>query len=390
MVLKTKVIIGILIFVIVTGGVVAGINFFSRDTKKAHSPEVSAYVDDEIGPVYPLSGLRADDEDATKTRPLCIKMPNDAPARPQTGINSADVVYETMVEGGETRMNAIYQSNIPEEVGPVRSARLSDIWIVPQYNGMLFFSGANDQVRGEIASHDISDMRWSFAESIYFRSDNGRGDLHNLHIRLNEAYNAAKGRDYETSSDEPNTLHFVGVNYKDSADAGDDNDDSVDAGDADDNGDSGSDSDVESDGKLEFFNNETSKGSYVQVVISHISDIEFKWDSEKERYLKWMNGVEHKDAIDDEQINVVNVVVLWAEYIQQSKVDAAGSPTFDTNLGGTGKAAVFKNGERFDCEWKADENTPPRFYDSNGDEVLLNPGNTWIMVPPENVEITSE
>lgn len=50
-----------------------------------------------------------------------------------------DVVYETIAEGGITRFNCIFQSNVPSEVGPVRSARLSDTHIVPQYNTMLFF-----------------------------------------------------------------------------------------------------------------------------------------------------------------------------------------------------------------------------------------------------------
>ncbi len=358
MAVKTKVIITILALLVVGGGAFA---YFILTSDKGENilPDM---IQEETW-VYPYSGQKTTDEQATKMRPFCIKMPNDIKARPHTGINSADVVYETMVEGGETRLNVIYQSDIPKEVGPVRSARLSDIWIVPQYDGMLFFSGANAQVRGEIASNDLTDMRWDYAESIYFRSDNGRGNLHNLHIKLNEAYGAAEKRDYETSSSALQPLHFYGVNYDDAGEA---------------------------DSKLDSMNDEATSGSSVEIRIATISDIKFKWNEKLEKYLKWMNGVEHKDAVDEKQVNVDNVVVLWAEYTQQSMVDAAGSPTYDTNLGGSGKAAVFKDGMRYDCEWKADATTPPRFFDSSGNEVLLNPGKTWIVVPPTNIEITSE
>ena len=403
MALKTKVIIGIVVLILVAGTGAAAMYFFAGDKTKSDTPKVVAQEDEEeegSGLVYPLTGLEAEDEEMVNARPLCVKIPNDGPARPQTNINLADVVYETLVEGGETRMNAIYQSMIPEDVGPVRSARLSDIWIVPQYKGMLFFSGANDQVRGEIEAHGISDMRWSYADSIYFRSNNGRDDLHNLHIRLNEAYSVAESRDYKASSDTPSMLHFEGVDYDDdgSSDTGsansnsDDNDsDSPDSDTSDDDSNnSGSDNNTDSDSKLDSFDETTSGGSYLQVFISHIADIEFKWDSQKKRYLKWINGEEHKDAATDEQINVANVVVLWTEYIEQSKKDSAGSPTYDTVLGGSGKASVFKNGERYDCQWKADESTPPRFYDSEGEEVLLTPGNTWIIVPQKTADFTSE
>ena len=375
MTVKAKVILAIIVVIVAAGGVGAFF-YLSADEKEGLIPNIV----EETTYTFPYTGLKTSNEDATKMRPLCVKIPNDIKARPQTNINEADVVYETMVEGGETRMNAIFQSKIPEEVGPVRSARLSDIWIVPQYNGMLFFSGANDQVRAEISSHDVTDMRWSYAESIYFRADNGRGNLHNLHIKLNEAYDAAEKRGYETEGD-LKPLHYEGVKYDSGNSSSDDSD-----GKSDENKDIGTDA----DSKLDSISESSSSGAAVAVKIAHNSNIEFKWDEDQERYLKWMNGSEHMDAVDDKQINVVNVVVLWADYTQQAKKDAAGSPTYDTTLGGKGKAAIFKDGNRYDCEWKANENTPPRFFDSNGEEVLLKPGNTWIVIPPTGTKITSE
>jgi len=81
--------------------------------------------------VWPFTGERVTDPDTLSRRPLSIKIENSAAARPQTGIAAADVVYETISEGGITRFNCIYHSDLPPQVGPVRSARLSDVWVVP-------------------------------------------------------------------------------------------------------------------------------------------------------------------------------------------------------------------------------------------------------------------
>lgn len=365
MAVKQKVIIAILV-IVVLGVVGTGAYFyFSKDSD---SPLPNVVEKDSY--TFPLTGLKTENEEDTKMRPLCVKIPNDSKARPQYEINKADIIYETMVEGGETRLNAIFQSNVPEEVWPVRSARLSDVWIVPQYNGMLFFSGANSQVDAAIANNNITNMCWTNAQSIYFRTDNGRGNLHNLTIQLQKSYELAEEKGYETKSETPVGLHFEGIKYDESGAA----DNSANSGDS----------------KLDAVDDSGLSGSALKVNIAGNSRIEFKWDEEKERYLKWFNDKEHFDAATDEQVNAVNVVILWAQYDQQAKKDAAGSPTYDTVLGGKGDAAIFKGGKRYDCQWEADKTTPPRFYDNSGEEIFLNPGNSYIVVPPIGRELTSE
>lgn len=361
-----KKIAAVLLALIVLGAGGTALYFYFSD--EVELPDV---VEKEVF-TYPLTGLKAEDEESTKMRPLCVKIPNDAKARPQYGINSADVVYETMVEGGLTRLNAIFQSNIPEEVWPTRSARLSDVTIVPQYNGMLFFSGANDQVDAAIANNNVTNMNWDHASSIYYRGDTGRGSLYSLTIKLKEAYEVAKENGYETILENPAQLHFSGVKYDDSTDS------------------EGESDNTENSSKLDSLDESPLTGFSVKVNISGSSRIEFKWDADKDKYLKWANDNPHLDASDDVQVNVSNVIIMWATYTPQSKTDAAGSVTYDTTLTGSGDAAIFKNGIRYDCKWEAEKDSPPRFYDSEGNEVLLEQGKTWIVVPPTNTDITVE
>ena len=86
---------------------------------------------------WPLTGLPAPDAAATRARAVGVKVENSPESRPQSGLDQADVVYETLTEGGITRFNAIFHSNACEVVGPVRSARLSDVYLMPQYQALF-------------------------------------------------------------------------------------------------------------------------------------------------------------------------------------------------------------------------------------------------------------
>src|SRR5690625_2391460 len=78
-------------------------------------------------PTWPLTGMPADDE--AEHPAVAVKVENTVMARPQTGLEYADIVWEEMVEGGITRFNAVYHSQQPEVVGPIRSLRPMDVGI---------------------------------------------------------------------------------------------------------------------------------------------------------------------------------------------------------------------------------------------------------------------
>lgn len=93
-----------------------------------------------------LSGRVGNDD-----RILAVKIDDTKQARPQIGLTEADVVYVEQVEGGVTRLAAIYSSRIPAQIGPIRSARISDIELLEQYGKVAFaFSGAQSKLRPAI------------------------------------------------------------------------------------------------------------------------------------------------------------------------------------------------------------------------------------------------
>ena len=312
-------------------------------------PEVTSeptIKEPEVPIVWPFTGLEAPSADAITKRPISVKIENSSTARPQTGLNSADVVYETIAEGGITRFNCIFQSTIPKKLGPVRSARLSDVWIVPQFNTMLFFSGANSQVLGRIKQAGINNMSQAAAPSLYSRSS-AKAAPHNLFLSTSDIDAVASKKGFELTTD---------------------------------------------DRKLNFaLKSEEASSSATNITIpfSYYARVEWKYDAETDTYKRAHSGTPHTDAATGKQVRAKNVVVMWAKYTPQSKRDAAGSITYDITLGGEGKAVIFKNGAKYKGTWKASAKKLPRFFDKNGKEIKLNPGNTWFEVPPTDIKIKS-
>jgi hypothetical protein len=143
-----------------------------------------------VPPVAPLTGLLQPDP-ARRARPaLIVKIDNVAGARPQAGITKADVVFEEEVEGGLTRLAAVFQSTDADPVGPVRSTRTSDIDIVSLLNHPLYaFSGGNSQFVAEINASGIVDVGYVARPHDYYF---GRGSApHNLYTRTSALYASA-------------------------------------------------------------------------------------------------------------------------------------------------------------------------------------------------------
>ena len=107
-----------------------------------------------VGPINSLSGRSGSDGPI-----LAVKIDDTAQAHPQAGLEDADIVYVEQVEGGLTRLAAIFSSKIPEVVGPVRSARISDIEILEQFGRVVFaYSGAQKKLLPVIAEANVINL----------------------------------------------------------------------------------------------------------------------------------------------------------------------------------------------------------------------------------------
>lgn len=297
-----------------------------------------------VPPRWPFTGEDAPSTSAISKRPMSIKIENSSAARPQIGLNSADVVYETVVEGGITRFNCIFHSKIPDVVGPVRSARLSDQWIVPQYDGLLYFSGRSQSVGSVLAKHKIPDLEHGRIPKAYFRVSD-RSAPHNLLLDTSKGFDAASDRGHRT------TAKVTPLQYD--------------------------------RGRTDA----TPTVSSVKIPLSSSNVVRWEWDAEKKVFKRENSGRVHRDAETGKQVTADNVVVMWCRYTEATH-DMVGSITWDIDMGGEGKVSVFKNGQRFDGTWRADRTHPPVFVAKDGTKLKLSPGRTWFEVAPVDVSIT--
>jgi hypothetical protein len=143
--------------------------------------------------VNPLSGLKVDDPTVLKRRPIMVRIGND-PGVQQVSLEKADIVYEEIVEWWVTRFTAIYLSQDPEIIAPIRSARLINLQLGPQYQGALGNSGGSDEVRWELSQSDLVNLDEFFSPQPYFYREN-----EGWQTRL--AFDAAIAREYMKDED---------------------------------------------------------------------------------------------------------------------------------------------------------------------------------------------
>jgi hypothetical protein len=296
---------------------------------------------------WPLTGLDAPSREAIEQRVVSVKIENSPAARPQSGLQQADVVYETVAEGGITRFNALFHSQSPDPIGPVRSARLSDTTIVPQYGALFVFSGASGSVNAAVRRAGLENLSQDAGVSRPYYRSRQRSAPHNLYLHLEEARAEAGRRNMSLVAD-PKPLAFDRALRA----AGDDQ-----------------------------------RVAELDIPFSTANRVTWRYDETAGSYLRWNNGSVHTDELTGAQLSARNVVVIWARYVAQSR-DKVGSTTYDIELGGSGRMSLFRDGQRFDGTWEATDAAPPVFKAADGTQIKLGPGNTWFQVVSTDVNIS--
>jgi hypothetical protein len=265
---------------------------------------------------------------------LIVKIDNHPDARPQAGLNQADIVYEEIVEG-ITRFAAVFQSTDAAPVGPIRSARTTDLNIFAAYGRPLIaWSGGNAYVVKAVRSADIVDVGHGELGTPggYYRDADRRQITSTEHTLFNEG--TTKLYTFAGDATAPTTYPFTflptGQTFAGDATAG---------------------------VKL------TMEGT----------PAEWKWDPTAAHWMRSEYGEEH-DAIDG-QVSTANVVIMFTEY-QTSPADPK-SPEAQTV--GTGEAWVLSAGKVVKGTWtRPDPTKPATLTNATGQPILLTPGRTWV------------
>lgn len=283
--------------------------------------------------VAALTGRPAD-ASVTGLPILAAKIDNYATARPPWGLEAADAVIEVNVEG-VSRFIALFQSNLPAAIGPVRSARTGDFDLLSAMNRPVFaYSGANDGVLQWAGAADGAGVIFDFGAQhapCYFRSPDKPGP-HNLVLDTSCAYHAA------ATAGPARPLWTVDAGRSPTVDGAGAPDTTF---------------DVAMDGVV----------------------VQWQWDAATGRYRRYQDGEAHT-TVSGEQLLASTVAVLGVTYTES--VADARSPNAVTV--GTGAAVLHRNGRAVEAVWsRSSEYEPFRFFDAaTGAELAADEGVTWL------------
>lgn len=155
--------------------------------------------------INPLTGIESSD---TSNRAMAVVVSNHPSARPQTALDEADIVYEVLAEGGITRFLALYQSEYPVEIGPVRSARDYFIELADGYNALFLAHGYSPEAQELLLSGEVDQINGIQHEGNVFKRDASRTAPHNSYIDMDEALRVAEQKGYNLDT-APSRLSFL-------------------------------------------------------------------------------------------------------------------------------------------------------------------------------------
>ena len=313
-----------------------------RDSERPRaSASPSASATDQGAPA-PLTGVRG--KDVPRRPVVAVKVENTAEARPQAGLDDADIVVEELVEGGITRFIAIFHSRVPDLIGPIRSGRFVDADVLPAFDAVLFMSGAADPIRARIAERGIP----VFDEDgrVLFR-DNSRSAPHNVFGRGDALF--------ETAAELTGDARDIGWSF----------------------------SERPPDGAVACAAPcPADHGAAVTVAMSGASVTGWEYEPASGLYRRLQDG-EAQVVTGPGRVGAANVVILGMQVGPGMCCDPAGNPLVETTVIGDGRAVFLRDGQRYDGQWsKAGPNEHFVFTLDSGQPYALKPGPTWILMPP--------
>lgn len=289
----------------------------------------------------PLTGEDGLSKSVSKQRPVAVMINNISVAQPvQTGLNKADIIYETEVEGGITRLLAVFQDiKSVEKIGTVRSARYDYIDLALGHNALYVHHG-QDNYHAKPHLNDINRLILD-TNNAGVRISNGLSSEHTLYGYGDKIWKTFKSQGVKTTLSNDNTWQTF----------------------------------AEEENPVEY----ERKANGVTVTFSYSYKTTFKYDEKTGLYQRYFNGTLRKDYNTKETIDVKNVFVLNTS-ITRYPGCSDGKGHMKVNLT-SGTGYYFVNGTYKTIKWSKGSSTAPLKLMNNDDTPLeVNPGKSWVCI----------
>ncbi|MDD9271439.1 DUF3048 domain-containing protein [Paenibacillus sp. GCM10023248] len=307
----------------------------------ASKPAASA-ADPELPYKFPLTGLPSAQE--VKSRPFMVMVENAPQARPQTGLDQADIVYEILAEGEITRFVSVFQSHEAEVIGPVRSIRPYFVEIGDALDAVIVHAGWSQEAMDIMAGRKLAHLDEVYGDGAFYWRSTERKAPHNLYTSVAKMKQGAEARKFRSEWNGP-LLTFA------------------------------------KDGQSKL------TGPAVHYIfIPYIQGYfaSYEYNAQEKVYMRSMEGKPHLDKESGKQLQAKNLLVLESKH---KIVDKEGRREVD--VFGPNKGVILQEGKSQQITWER-KNGLLRAFDDSGKEVPLLPGNTWVQIVPEGTKLKME
>ena len=301
--------------------------------------------------VNPITGIRDMDKDNDGKRPIAIMINNIKKATPQVGITECDMFYEIEAEGGITRIMGLFAdvSEVPT-IGAIRSAREYFVDVAIGYNAIFSHYGTSTNAKKRISQYSVDNLDGMYLPDTYWRDPVRKETMGLEHSALTSGEKLeeiiAKKKYNMTNDKSYKFFDFYDVNN--------------------------------------FTADGTSSANKISVKFSRSVTAEFEYDQTEKLYSKSQFGAPHVDD-KGKQIKVTNVIVI---YTSISVYDDEGHLKVDLS---SGKGYYCSGGKMKEIKWtKGDVSNPIKYYNTDGTELTVNAGKTYVCVArnTDNIKIS--
>lgn len=348
--MKSKVGKFVILFLIIVI-IVAAIILAVKMTKKEKGQDVvKAGNDPIIEQPKEIKKLKIVNEDS-KTRPYAVMINNNHAAWPQCGVQDAYLVYEIIAEGGITRMMALYKDQDTAKIGSIRSARHYFLDYVNENDAIFVHWGGSPQAYNKLSSMDHLDGI-ALEGSVFFRDKTlKRAYEHTGFTSMENVKEYATKKGYTRDTDKDLLLNY-----------------SVD--------------------EIEMSNLDgAEKATEVNLKYSNYHTTSYEYDEENKVYKRSMSGKANVDLVTGEQYTAKNIIIYKVKNYTLNDGENKGRQDLD-NIG-SGSGYLITGGYVVPITWEKTSHSEQTVYKyTNGQEIKVNDGNTFIQICPMDAEIT--
>lgn len=286
----------------------------------------------------------------SKTRPFAVMINCHNAALPQSGLNDAYIVYELMVEGGITRMMALFKDVNNDKIGSIRSARTQYLDYVLENDAVYIHAGGAPDALASIPALKIDDID---VDGVYGNRDTSlnRSWEHTLFTNTNTLNQALIDKNIAKESEVKQLLNYSPTSF-------------------------------------DFSKYNSISADNVSIKYSDYRTSNYKYDASKKVYLRSMNDIDNVDLVTNNQYEVKNIIVYGVTYTTYTHSNYYGYQKID-NIG-SGEGYYISEGKAIPIIWQKDSKESQTIYKikETNEELVVNNGNTYIQIYPINQPMT--